>query len=787
MDRALSASAGRMLKSRAEFTATMSVAICLLLVAACGGGGGSGPVQDPTSPPPTSSSPADFLATARFTTHQPVVLEQIGAHHAYALGLTGKGVRIGIDDTIVDYTQTAEFGRRVKLRDADGAVLAYSRPDGDDYFSDVDNCRLARTCDIWSGDSAGDPEAVNDWVRRIVSENGWPTRDDSVFIRDDHYSKFDALERLFRWKEVPTPYGAIGSHGTIVASVAAGKNLGVAPEATIIPIAQNLTDDQRADAWVDATVRYAISRLPAADRRRLDSQLASSQRNDYAKFDIINRSHGRAIFDPDLISSAVDSELQWYRRYLPRYLDATLQVDRPDAEKTILVYSAGNEGQRWSGLGADYPFYVPELRGHSLSVVATNPGTGVIADYSNRCGPVPGDWNARLHGPHYCLAAPGTVRGLVPDANNPGNGSAGDGLPGTSFAAPLVSGALALMMEHFRGTRGNTRIVKRMLDTADRSGRYADLETYGAGHLDLEAALSPVGSLNAGQTAQALSRTALEVPAAFGSVTGRLGGLELAAFDQQDFPFWIPLSSVMSTHTTGRSAIPGFDGAERTVEPAVGLDVLALRWTPVRDAANGRLPTDGAWIAGFGPTSASFARRPGRGGWGYGLGFSGDGYLGTRTSGAFGSHIRSGMLWTSRGVQRELGKGWELEAMGTLALGMPSYEKDAIFQASPSVLSALSVRLGKGGSRFTVEQPLRAESGTGTFRVENGRIENGRRLHDEYRIPLRPDAREVRLTLRHERRAAGGRVAIELGGAMNAGHVPGERESNIGFAYRLVW
>ncbi len=546
--------------------ATVATAASLLLLVACGGGGGGpgptaarptpGPQPKPTRPPATASNPIYHLGTARFTTHQPGVLEQIGAHHAYAKGLTGSGVRIGIDDSIVDYTQTAEFGGRVRLRDADGATLSYSHPFGDELFSDVDSCLRNRTCRAFRADSQGDNEARNRWVQQIVSGDGWPTRDDFVFVVDEHFSEDDVIERLARWSEVPTPYGRF-AHGTTVASIAAGKNLGVAPGATIIPVAQNLSDDQRADAYANDMIRYAITLLSDADRRQLDNRRASDQRNRYSKFDIINRSYGRAQFDPEVESSAIDSELRWYRHYQPRYLDAALQVDRRDAEKTIIVYAAGNDGKSYSGLGADLPYYIPELRGHSLAVVATNSRTGVIAKYSNRCGPVPRDWHATRHGPHYCLAAPGTVRGLEPNPHSPGRGDVTDGMWGTSFAAPVVSGSLALLMEHFRGTRGNTAIVKRMLDTADRSGRYADLETYGAGHLDLEAALSPVGTLNAGQSARALSRTALQTPAAFGSVAQRVANIELAAFDEQNFPFWVPLSTLISDRTAGRSPSPG--------------------------------------------------------------------------------------------------------------------------------------------------------------------------------------------------------------------------------------
>ena len=544
------------------------------------------------------------------------------------------------------------------------------------------------------------------------------------------------------------------------------------------------------NALADAALRTAITLLPSFERGQLDELLAGAYREDYSKFDIINRSYGIELFDPDVISAEIESELLWYRRYLPKTMNAVLQVGTPGDQKTILVYAAGNSRQPWSGLGADLPYYIPELRAFSLAVAATNPSTGNIADYSNRCGPLPSDWNAATHGRHYCLAAPGTVRGLVPDANTPGRGDVRGGLPGTSYAAPVVSGALALLMEHFRGTRGNTAIVKRMVDTADRSGRYADLETYGAGHLDIEAALSPVGSLNAGQSVRALHRTTLQTPAAFGSVARRAAGIELAAFDEQDFPFWVPLSALISTQSVSRSPIPEFVGeAEGAVTPATGLDALGLHWTALGRAGRLGLPDDDGqeWAAGFGETSASLARRPRNDGWEYGLGFDDGEYLGTRTSGAFGSDLRSAMVWTSRSFEHGLGNGWKLDTMGTLAISLPHYERGSIFEASSSVMSALSMRVGTENTGLTVEQPLRAETGTGTFHIENGRIENGRRLYDKYHIGLRPSARESRMTLHHEREAVGGRIAIEVGGTMNAGHIPGEWNSRVGFAYRMAW
>ena len=776
--------------SRNIFVAALSG---LLVLGACGGGGdGSGstvtqptPEPEPPAPPELTSDPADHLRSARFTRHQPRVLEQIGAHHAYARGLTGRGVRIGIQDTIVDYTQTAEFGSRVKLRDADGAELAYSRPLADEPFSDITFCRITSSCDIWRGSSQGDDEAVNQWVRQIVMEDGWPTGDDEVFILDEYYPLDGTVREFLRWHEVPTPYEGNGPHGTIVASVAAGTNLGVAPEATIIPTVKNLAhDDQMSAGRVQREFIRIVEDFPIALRRELDDVIAQSVRDDYAKFDIVNRSYGRVYSDLSIIHSV--QEAQWLRLHLPKTLDALWQIGTPDAEKTIIVYAAGNDEDRVPGLGAYLPYAFPALRGHSLAVAATEPRTGIIAGYSNRCGSLPSDWNAARHGPHYCLTAPGTVRGLVPNRNSPGRGQQRDGLQGTSYAAPMVSGSLALMMEYFRGTRGNTAVVKRMLDTADRSGRYADLETYGAGHLDLEAALSPVGTLNAGQAAQALSRTTLQVPAAYGSVAGRVENIELASFDEQDFPFWVPVTTLISTRPAGRSPIPQVEGP---VGDTLATDprALGLHWMPVAGDGSLWLADEHGWITGFGPTSANLARLPNDGGWGYGLSLDGAGFLGTQTSGAFGSDPRSGMIWMSRAFQHDFDGGWSLDVVGTLALGVPQYEDDAIFEASASVLSAMSMRVGTDNWGLTVEQPLRAESGTGAFRIENGHIEGGRRLYDEYRVPLSPDAREIRVTLRHEREALEGDVALEIGGAANAGHVSGDRDASIGLAYRTNW
>ena len=194
-----------------------------------------------------------------------------------------------------------------------------------------------------------------------------------------------------------------------------------------------------------------------------------------------------------------------------------------------------------------------------------------------------------------------------------------------------------------------------MLDTADRTGIYATAAIYGAGHLDLEAALSPVGFLSVGQTLRPLNVSSLRAPSAYGAVSQRAANLELAAFDEQDFPFWVPLSGLVAEGETIRSPIPQFEEPGMPSGPAHGLENLDQRWLALAGAGSPRQDDDGSdWVVGFGPQSASVARRPADDGWGYGANIDGGGHLGAEVSGAFGEELQSGLVWTTRSVGRRL-------------------------------------------------------------------------------------------------------------------------------------
>ena len=408
---------------------------------------------------------------------------------------------------------------------------------------------------------------------------------------------------------------------------------------------------------------------------------------------------------------------------------------------------------------------------------------GSHAAYTNFCGALPSDWNAERLGRHFCLAAPGTVNA----AGNAGRGHVLRELEGTSFAAPVVSGAIALLMEHFRGQLGNSAIVKRVVDTADNTGRYAQLEIYGAGLLDLEAALQPAGSMTTGtpSASAAAVRSAASVPPAVGNLGRRLAsrGVEVASLDSLGAPFWSSPAAYIQPIDNPVSRIPDFSEPD----DAAGRR-LHLRFSPETVA----VPTDHRGVRVLvGAGRVGLERGPADG---FRWGVVGDAasWQGSGASGAFGDRVRSVTAWAGHEARVELDDAWTLRASATLALGHAFHEPGAMLSIDAHALSAWDVGLERGvrgrgtWSRIALSQPLRAESGDATFTYLSG-LEDGAPAYDSATLPLAPEGREIELALTHEAPIGRGRGAIEVAHAWDASHEPGAASWRIGVAYRLRW
>lgn len=134
-----------------------------------------------------------------------------------------------------------------------------------------------------------------------------------------------------------------------------------------------------------------------------------------------------------------------------------------------------NSGGGWN----EAPLFEPGLLGKWL-VVAAMDEDGEIAPFSNGCGA------AR----NWCLMAPGNDLEILP----------GPGIGGTSFAAPMVSGALAVLKSRLPGMPMEV-VQALLLDSADPLGTRVDNPRepdpiYGWGKLNLGNAITRQGTVH---------------------------------------------------------------------------------------------------------------------------------------------------------------------------------------------------------------------------------------------------------------------------------------------------
>ena len=197
--------------------------------------------------------------------------------------------------------------------------------------------------------------------------------------------------------------------------------------------------------------------------------------------------------------------------------------------------------------------YVSQSLFRWLAVVATD-RSGSIASYSNGCG-LSAAW---------CLSAPGS--GIyTADSDSDSDYATSSG---TSFAAPHVSGALAVLKSRMP-VMPMSVIVAIVLTTATDlapGGERID-GTYGWGLLNLDEAIKLQERVRVGTSASSLpplQSAQLELPPAFAHIKKRLGGIQTAVGGIGDAYFNIALGDIATIQDT-----------EKTMDADAAADMLA--------------------------------------------------------------------------------------------------------------------------------------------------------------------------------------------------------------------
>ncbi len=228
------------------------------------------------------------------------------------------------------------------------------------------------------------------------------------------------------------------------------------------------------------------------------------------------------------------------------------------AEDKIIVLAAGNEGLS----EPIYPAaYADDVGIAGLAIVVGNlTSTNQAAASSNLCGDTQ----------DYCLFAPGTSIRSTLNGGSYGIGS------GTSFAAPYVAGAAAVVKAAFPGVSSRDVVDRLLLTAADLGAAGVD-STFGRGLLDLEAAMAPVGPVGfpIGRAADGpitpLAGTTLRLASGLAMTdAGKQLLGQAVSFDSMGFPFPIDLGEGVEA-TERDDGLSAFIAGRRGAVTAAGL------------------------------------------------------------------------------------------------------------------------------------------------------------------------------------------------------------------------
>jgi hypothetical protein len=232
----------------------------------------------------------------------------------------------------------------------------------------------------------------------------------------------------------------------------------------------------------------------------------------------------------------------------------------------VIVIAAGNDGASEPAATARSAAN-PALHGQMLIVGAVD-SNDVIASFSNRAGSYK----------NYYVVAPGVNDPAVA----PGGGYVY--FSGTSAAAPVVSGVLAVVAEAYPYLSASD-LVKLVEQTAVDLGAPGVDAIYGWGRVDLTRAMNPVAPLSVptGSTVSTALAAASSSSFVTGSALGAPGSGKIALLDAFGRTYTVPLNSMGGPAAQKRLFDPlsGAEGAAVTQ----GLGTLLAHWYPETGAA----------------------------------------------------------------------------------------------------------------------------------------------------------------------------------------------------------
>lgn len=559
----------------------------------------------------------------------------------------------------------------------------------------------------------------------------------------------------------------VSDHGTFVASIATGNSedmIGVAPEADAI----------------FGSFSSLTQLAETANMARNANAVALNNSWGYSGMQI-NRSDYNTIFG----SSAGADYLGALRNY---------------AQDGIVVFSASNDHTETSaGLLASLPQLEPSLEQSWLAVVNGVPvvsGDDVVS--AERVS------SACLEAAAWCIAANGSWTGATASSDSSYNFGTG-----TSYAAPAVSGALALLAEAFPDMT-NQELRIRLLASADNEFagfsedgavelvpgfEHAYSTEWGHGFLDVAAALLPIGrptiTTANGTVLNADQPLAIAGAASGDAVVRALRNVEVISQDALSASFAIDASQMIAQ----RPAAPIF-------QPG---DAMSI-------GQNQEVPFGATTFFGSGPGiplqiqdaayDLSLYRASSGGDDRFGLGLRRSFDLGGASlhfGGAVGEDTMgllsdwsggtdASLMSMDLGLSAPISNNAQVNFSVGYAFGQ---EASSLGQSADVVLNGGALTFAQQNAlsqndRFSVSLAMPAAVASGSTSIALPMTNSaGDVSYEAVPIDLAPSDREVRLTLNYERPfSEHSSWGVSIAHAINRGHIPGVRETAVMFGLR---